>query len=257
MSTPESALESYNVHATPPAPAPDPAIRRAMRCIVIYCVLAFLTPLLFWEIHYAVMRLNYFHPILPWPMAERLGIIIALAPPILCVLATFRAYLRYDRALPFYIGGFGLAGPFFAILILVVLRFIGDPSFATRSHMDAIYTAQSLARNFGGGAGFPPPSSRIFENFVCTGQDLPPGAVPAGAPSLIIAYGKITLRDTGVVRYYEPCRRYIYFGHSRAVAFADGHAELVLVPDLPRVFAAHNVARAALGLPPQVIDTTD
>jgi hypothetical protein len=103
-----------------------------------------------------------------------------------------------------------------------------------------------------------PPSAQTVDahcDFFYLAADLVDSPALAGvAPRFIVAYGKITLPELPQIAYNTDTHAYEYDVAARPVSFADGHAALFPVDEMPSVFAAHNAARAQLGLPPHVFD---
>jgi hypothetical protein len=157
---------------------------------------------------------------------------------------------RNFRQLP----GWQLAGvivPVLTIPILIFVCVLANPaSFGLRAHQERLSKAQSIAGRYR--LISEQADADHFDYFAVWGQgfeDLRP-ALPSrpgmhpNAHDIIIALDKKELRDTGViVNHYG---RWIYFGHARAAAFADGHAELVLISDLPTRLKKSNTLRASM-----------
>jgi hypothetical protein len=76
----------------------------------------------------------------------------------------------------------------------------------------------------------------------------------ANAAPLIVAYGKRNLPELPQVSWHTDTGEFEYAFAARPVSFVDGTSRLVSLDDLPKVFAAHNAARATLGLPPHTLD---
>jgi prepilin-type processing-associated H-X9-DG protein len=89
-------------------------------------------------------------------------------------------------------------------------------------------------------------------DFLYLGQDLIISpAFTAVASNIIVAVGKTNLPEIPIAIYNANTRTYDYQFTARPVAFADGHAALFPLEQLPTIFASSNTERSTLHLPPQ------
>jgi hypothetical protein len=229
--------------------------------VILLGILSIVSSAYYWQIHFFFLRLNYFHDLVSWSIAEKTALFLCGLSLVFCFIFTMtklRSNRRRHRVLWFIaVAVIGIGAPFLAVP-LFLWGLLLNPVYQTRDGLHALNTVYIRTQEYrmlaDDNVTQPPPQfKKVFDECILTG--LPPvNAASPAAPALIIAYSKKTFPDTGVVDYSDLLHRYIYFKEGRAVSFADGRADFVSVSEFPALFAVHNAARATLGLPPQTLD---
>lgn len=224
------------------------------RLTLILSITSIATSIFFWQIYYFVLRTNYLHPLVSMDAAQVFACVLPFLPHLLtgCLVILTLSPLGRDVRFGRWRVVASLLLPL-TIPITAVIYNGFDPAWGTRSYSPHLKFADRIAGGFSNHSAHPEYArtedfNGNFGTFTDLAADLPPAAATSPhASEIILAIDTIELRDTGVV--LGRGQHWVYFGHSRAVAFADGHADLVLISRLSAALARSNAHRAAFGLP--------
>jgi len=240
----------------PVTPAPEGVLEAFVACLILSPVMA----ALYWQTYYAILRYNYFHQLVDWDTAQRLGLLLTLTPTAGCLILLLVIVLRRMRVHKALKIAAVLVPPM-SLLLLAAIWVTSDPSWGARGHQAAINDASRYDIVFYHNETDSPErlaaDKEVSHTFFLTGLDIPSETrfMSIGG-RLIIACSRKEFPDTGVVAttFNGPWR---YYCRGRVVAFANGHVDLVPATVFAAVWNDNNNAREELGLHPRPLPAPD